>query len=190
LDRQAERVMEICRKNNAIEILLARTEKERTQLWFARKRAFGALGRLTPSYLTQDGMVPRSKLPEMMRFIYQVGEKYGLRIANIFHAGDGNLHPCILFDERKPEELEKALLASADILKRCVEVGGSVTGEHGIGLEKRDFLPFMFTDEELAVMRKIKSVFDPDEVLNPGKIFPKEAVTEPTLIGKRKPAAM
>jgi glycolate oxidase len=190
LDRQAERVMEICRKNNAIEILLARTEKERTQLWFARKRAFGALGRLTPSYLTQDGMVPRSKLPEMMRFIYQVGEKYGLRIANIFHAGDGNLHPCILFDERKPEELERALLASADILKRCVDVGGSVTGEHGIGLEKRDFLPFMFTDEELAVMRKIKSVFDPDEVLNPGKIFPKEAVTEPTLIGKRKPAAM
>jgi glycolate oxidase len=190
LDRQAERVMEICRKNNAIEILLARTEKERTQLWFARKRAFGALGRLTPSYLTQDGMVPRSKLPEMMRFIYQVSEKYGLRIANIFHAGDGNLHPCILFDERKPEELERALLASADILKRCVEVGGSVTGEHGIGLEKRDFLPFMFTDEELAVMRKIKSVFDPDEVLNPGKIFPKEAVTEPTLIGKRKPAAM
>jgi glycolate oxidase len=95
-----------------------------------------------------------------------------------------------LFDERKPEELERALLASADILKRCVEVGGSVTGEHGIGLEKRDFLPFMFTDEELAVMRKIKSVFDPDEVLNPGKIFPKEAVTEPAITGKRKPAAM
>lgn len=191
LDRQAERVMEICRKNNAIEILLARNEQERTQLWFARKRAFGALGRLTPSYLTQDGMVPRSKLPEMMRFIYQVSEKHSLRIANIFHAGDGNLHPCILFDERKPEEIERALKASADILKRCVEVGGSVTGEHGIGLEKRDFLPFMFTKEELAVMRKVKLVFDPDEVFNPGKIFPEdEKVTEPQIAGKRFPAAM
>ncbi len=190
LDRQAEQVMDICRRNRAIEILLARNEQERTQLWFARKRAFGALGRLTPSYLTQDGMVPRSKLPEMMRFIYQVGEKYGLRIANIFHAGDGNLHPCILFDERKPEELERALLASADILKRCVEVGGSVTGEHGIGLEKRAFLPFMFTPEELTVMKRVKSVFDPEEVLNPGKIFPDEETAEPVVFGKRRPAPM
>ncbi len=191
LDRQAQRVIEICRKNNAIEILMARTEQERTQLWFARKRAFGALGRLTPSYLTQDGMVPRSKLPEMMRFIYQVSEKHGLRIANIFHAGDGNLHPCILFDERKPEEIERALEASADILKRCVEVGGSVTGEHGIGLEKRAFLPFMFTKEELSVMRKVKSVFDPEEVFNPGKIFPEDdGSAEPQIVGKRRPAAM
>ncbi|MGQ9518779.1 MAG: FAD-binding oxidoreductase [Candidatus Fervidibacter sp.] len=191
LDRQAEQVTEICGKNKAIEILLAKNETERTQLWFARKRAFGALGRLTPSYLTQDGMVPRSKLPEMMRFIYQVSEKYGLRIANIFHAGDGNLHPCILFDERKPEELERALLASADILKRCVELGGSVTGEHGIGLEKRSFLPFMFTKEELATMQKVKTVFDPERVLNPGKIFPGETeVTEPMVIGKRKLAPM
>ncbi len=191
LDRQAQRVVEICQRNNAIEILLARNEQERTQLWFARKRAFGALGRLTPSYLTQDGMVPRSKLPEMMRFIYQVGERYGLRIANIFHAGDGNLHPCIMFDERKPEELERALLASADILKRCVELGGSVTGEHGIGLEKRSFLPFMFSPEELAVMQKVKKVFDPDQVLNPGKIFPEGAVAEePMVIGKRRPAPM
>lgn len=191
LDRQAQRVVEICQRNNAIEILLARNEQERTQLWFARKRAFGALGRLTPSYLTQDGMVPRSKLPEMMRFIYQVGEKYGLRIANIFHAGDGNLHPCIMFDERKPEELERALLASADILKRCVELGGSVTGEHGIGLEKRSFLPFMFSPEELAVMQKVKKVFDPDEVLNPGKIFPEGTTAEePMVMGKRRPAPM
>jgi len=191
LDGQAERVMEICRKNKAVEILLARNEQERTQLWFARKRAFGALGRLTPSYLTQDGMVPRSKLPEMMRFIYQVAEKHHLRIANIFHAGDGNLHPCILFDERKPEGIERALKASADILKRCVEVGGSVTGEHGIGLEKRAFLPFMFTKDELAVMSKVKSVFDPDEVFNPGKILPEDSeAVEPQIVGKRRPAAM
>ncbi|MCS7193087.1 MAG: FAD-binding protein [Armatimonadetes bacterium] len=191
LDRQAEKVIEICRKNNAIEILLARNEQERTQLWFARKRAFGALGRLTPSYLTQDGMVPRSKLPEMMQFIYQVAEKHGLRIANIFHAGDGNLHPCILFDERKPEEIKRALEASADILKQCVEVGGSVTGEHGIGLEKRAFLSFMFTEDELSVMRKIKSVFDPEEVFNPGKIFPESGeFVEPQIVGKRRPAAM
>ncbi len=193
LDRQAERVKEICQKNNAIEILLARNEQERTQLWFARKRAFGALGRLTPSYLTQDGMVPRSKLPEMMQFIYQVAEKHNLRIANIFHAGDGNLHPCILFDERKSEEVERALKASAEILKRCVEVGGSVTGEHGIGLEKRAFLPFMFTKDEIDVMRKVKSVFDPEEVFNPSKIFPEpegEELVEPQVVGKRRPAAM
>lgn len=176
LDRQTERVVEICRRNNAIEVLLARSEQDRLQLWFARKRAFGALGRLTPSYLTQDGMVPRSKLPEMMQFIYQVAEKHKLSIANIFHAGDGNLHPCILFDERKPDEVERALLASADILKRCVEVGGSVTGEHGIGLEKREFLPFMFNPDELAIMLKIKSVFDPDDICNPGKIFPEEPI--------------
>lgn len=191
LDRQAERVKEICRKNRAIEILLARSEQERAQLWFARKRAFGALGRLTPSYITQDGMVPRSKLPEMMRFVYAVGEKYGLRIANIFHAGDGNLHPCILFDERKPDEVERALKVSTEIIRRCVEVGGSVTGEHGVGLEKRAFMPFMFTPDELAVMRKIKAVFDPEGVCNPGKIFPDEAeVAEPVIVGKRRPAAM
>ncbi len=190
LYRQAKRVIEICHRNNAMEILLARTEQERTQLWFARKRAFGALGRLTPSYITQDGMVPRSKLPEMMRFIYQIGEKYGLRIANIFHAGDGNLHPCILFDERKPEEIERALAASTDIIRRCVELGGSVTGEHGIGMEKRDFMPFMFTPQELSVMRKVKSIFDPDHVCNPGKIFPDEPLKEPAIIGKRRPAAM
>ncbi|MDT7973417.1 MAG: FAD-linked oxidase C-terminal domain-containing protein [Armatimonadota bacterium] len=191
LDRQAERVKEICHKNRAIEILLARNEQERAQLWFARKRAFGALGRLTPSYITQDGMVPRSKLPEMMRFVYAVGEKYGLRIANIFHAGDGNLHPCILFDERKPDEVERALKVSTEIIRRCVEVGGSVTGEHGVGLEKRAFMPFMFTPNELAVMRKIKVVFDPDGVCNPGKIFPDEMeVAEPVIVGKRRPAAM
>jgi glycolate oxidase len=191
LDRQAERVKEICHKNRAIEILLARNEQERAQLWFARKRAFGALGRLTPSYITQDGMVPRSKLPEMMRFVYAVGEKYSLRIANIFHAGDGNLHPCILFDERKPDEVERALKVSTEIIRRCVEVGGSVTGEHGVGLEKRAFMPFMFTPDELAVMRKIKAVFDPDGVCNPGKIFPDEIeVAEPVIVGKRRPAAM
>jgi glycolate oxidase len=191
LDRQAERVKEICHKNRAIEILLARNEQERAQLWFARKRAFGALGRLTPSYITQDGMVPRSKLPEMMRFVYAVGEKYSLRIANIFHAGDGNLHPCILFDERKPDEVERALKVSTEIIRRCVEVGGSVTGEHGVGLEKRAFMPFMFTPDELAVMRKIKAVFDPDGVCNPGKIFPDEMeVAEPAIVGKRRPAAM
>jgi glycolate oxidase len=191
LDRQAERVKEICRKNRAIEILLARNEQERAQLWFARKRAFGALGRLTPSYITQDGMVPRSKLPEMMRFVYAVGEKYSLRIANIFHAGDGNLHPCILFDERKPDEVERALKVSTEIIRRCVEVGGSVTGEHGVGLEKRAFMPFMFTPDELAVMRKIKAVFDPEGVCNPGKIFPDETeVAEPVIVGKRRPAAM
>ncbi len=193
LDRQAQKVRQICEKNGAIEILLARTEKERMDLWFARKRAFGALGRLTPSYITQDGMVPRSKLPEMMTFIYQVADRYGLRIANIFHAGDGNLHPCILFDERKEEEVKRALLASNDIIRKCVEMGGSVTGEHGVGLEKREFMPFMFSDEALDVMKKIKKVFDPAGTWNPGKIFPDSRTVgaqKPQIAGKRRPAPM
>ncbi|MCS7223734.1 MAG: FAD-binding protein [Armatimonadetes bacterium] len=190
LDRQAEEVRRICERNNAIEVLLAKNEKERTALWFARKRAFGALGRLTPSYITQDGMVPRTKLPQMMNFIYQTAEKYGLRIANIFHAGDGNLHPCILFDERKEDEVRRALEASTDIIRKCVEMGGSVTGEHGVGLEKREFMPFMFSEEAMNVMKKIKQVFDPDNVWNPGKIFPPNDSHRPEITGKRKPAPM
>ena len=153
LQAQAERVAEICMKNHAREVRTAKTEQERADLWKCRKRAFGAIGRLSPNFLTQDGVVPRSKLPEMMRFIAKCAEKAGLRIPNVFHAGDGNIHPLILYDERDPDQVRRALAAGHDILEKCIEMGGSVTGEHGIGVEKIDFMEKQFTRDDLDAMR-------------------------------------
>jgi len=172
LEQQADRVMAICKKNGAREVRLAKTEQERADLWKSRKRAFGAIGRLSPNFLTQDGVVPRSKLPEMMQFIQACSRKYGLRIPNVFHAGDGNLHPLILYDERHPDEVRRTLDASNDILSKCVELGGSVTGEHGIGVEKIDFMEKQFARDDLDAMRMLRRVFDPESRCNPHKIFP------------------
>src|SRR5438046_3531025 len=144
LERQAERVIEICKQNRAREVRLARTDDERALLWKSRKRAFGAIGRLSPNYLTQDGVVPRSKLPEIMRCIRATSEKYGLRIPNVFHAGDGNIHPLVLYDERDAGQVRRAPAAGPDISEKCIELGGSVTGEHGIGVEKIDFMEKQF----------------------------------------------
>ena len=172
LERQAERVMEICKKNRAREVRLAKTDQERMDLWKSRKRAFGAIGRLSPNFITQDGVVPRSKLPEMMRFIRACSEKHGLRIPNVFHAGDGNIHPLVLYDEREPDQVRRALAAGHDILEKCIEMGGSVTGEHGIGVEKIDFMEKQFTANDLEAMRKLRRVFDPENRCNPHKMFP------------------
>jgi len=172
LERQAERVIEICKKNRAREVRLARTDRERADLWKCRKRAFGAIGRLSPNFLTQDGVVPRSKLPEIMRFIGACSEKYGLRIPNVFHAGDGNIHPLVLYDERDPDQVRRALAAGHDILEKCIELGGSVTGEHGIGVEKIDFMEKQFSRNDLDAMRTLRRVFDPDGRCNPHKMFP------------------
>src|SRR5678815_5162260 len=154
LDQQAERVLEICRQNQARDVRLAKTDEERALLWKCRKRAFGAIGRLSPNYLTQDGVVPRSKLPEIMEFICETSAKYGLRIPNVFHAGDGNIHPLVLYDERDPEQVKKAVHAGEDILAKCIEFGGSVTGEHGIGIEKVDFMVRQFAPADLEAMQK------------------------------------
>ncbi len=172
LTAQAEEVIAICKKNHAREVRTAKSEQERADLWKCRKRAFGAIGRLSPSYLTQDGVVPRSKLPEIMRFIQSVSTKYGLRIPNVFHAGDGNIHPLILFDDREPDQVQKAVQAGEEILGKCVELGGSVTGEHGIGIEKIDFMARQFSAETLDVMMALRRVFDPDARFNPHKMFP------------------
>ena len=172
LERQAERVIEICRKNRAREVRLARTDEERALLWKSRKRAFGAIGRLSPNYLTQDGVVPRSKLPQIMRCIRATSEKYGLRIPNVFHAGDGNIHPLVLYDERDADQVRRALAAGRDILEKCIELGGSVTGEHGIGVEKIDFMEKQFAKEDLDAMRALRRVFDPENRCNPHKMFP------------------
>jgi glycolate oxidase len=172
LDQQARRIIELCQKNKAREVRLAKTEQERADLWKSRKRAFGAIGRLSPNFITQDGVVPRSKLPDMMSFIRRCSEKHGLRIPNVFHAGDGNLHPLILYDERDADQVRRALAASDDILTRCVELGGSVTGEHGIGVEKIDFMAKQFTPDDLDAMRMLRHVFDPEGRCNPHKMFP------------------
>jgi glycolate oxidase len=172
LERQAKRVIEICKQCRAREVRLAGTDDERALLWKSRKRAFGAIGRLSPNYLTQDGVVPRSKLPEIMRFIRVTSEKYGLRIPNVFHAGDGNIHPLVLYDERDADQVRRALAAGHDILAKCLELGGSVTGEHGIGVEKIDFMEKQFAKDDLDAMRALRRVFDPENRCNPHKMFP------------------
>ena len=172
LDAQAAQVIELCRRNAAREVRTAGSPQERADLWKSRKRAFGAIGRLSPNFLTQDGVVPRSKLPDIMRFIQACSAKYQLRIPNVFHAGDGNIHPLILYDERVPDEVRRALAAGHDILDKCIEMGGSVTGEHGIGVEKIDFMKKQFQPADLAAMQTLRQVFNPNNLCNPHKIFP------------------
>jgi len=172
LERQAALVMDLCRANRAREVRVARDEVERSEIWKCRKRAFGAIGRLSPNFLTQDGVVPRSRLPEMMRFILEVSRRVELRIPNVFHAGDGNLHPLILYDERDPDQVRRTQVASEEILNRCIELGGSVSGEHGIGIEKVDFMAKQFTEDDLEAMRILRRAFDPELRCNPHKMFP------------------
>ena len=172
LDQQARRVAEICRANRARDVQVAKDEAERAALWKSRKRAFGAVGRLAPNYCTQDGVVPRTKVPDILRRITEIGQRYQLRIGNVFHAGDGNIHPIILFDERDADQVRRVLDAGREILEACVALGGSVTGEHGIGVEKIAQMPLLFTPEDLLVMSQLRRVFDPQQRCNPGKIFP------------------
>ena len=172
LDQQAQRVAEICRANRARDVQVAKDQTERTALWKSRKRAFGAVGRLAPNYCTQDGVVPRTKVPDILRRITAIGRRYQLSIGNVFHAGDGNIHPIILFDERDADQVRRVLDAGREILEACVALGGSVTGEHGIGVEKIGQMPLIFTPEDLLVMSQLRRVFDPEVRCNPGKIFP------------------
>ena len=172
VEEQAVAVSEVCMGQKAREVRRAKTEDERALLWKGRKMAFAALGRVSPSYYTQDGVVPRSQIPGVLQHIGDVAKKYDLIIGNVFHAGDGNLHPLILFDMRNAEQYEMVLAASRDILQYCIDVGGSITGEHGVGMEKRDMMRQLFTDEELDVMISLRNAFNGDEVLNPEKMLP------------------
>jgi glycolate dehydrogenase FAD-linked subunit len=186
LERDAERMADIAKKNNAREVRQANTDAERALLWKSRKQAFGAVGRLAPSYCTQDGVVPRTRLPHILREIRRIGEKYGIAICNVFHAGDGNIHPILLFDERDAEQVKRVLAASHDILEECVRVGGSVTGEHGIGVEKIDFMPRLFSPEDLAMMMRLRSAFNPDGRCSPAKMLPTAgACIEQSKAGRR-----
>ncbi|HET9233927.1 MAG TPA: FAD-linked oxidase C-terminal domain-containing protein [Candidatus Eisenbacteria bacterium] len=172
LDEEAEAVVHTCRSSGAFHIDRATTEADRRRLWTARKKAFGALGRLARNYCTQDGVVPRTKLPEMLRFIAEIGQAAGLRVANVFHAGDGNLHPILLYDERNEREVNAVLEASARILERCLELGGSLTGEHGIGIEKLALMEKSYSAASLESMDRVRRVFDPDRRMNSGKAIP------------------
>jgi glycolate oxidase len=162
----------ICERNGARMVRIAADDLERQLLWKGRKEAFGAMGALAPNYYVQDGVVPRSRLPEIMTQVAEISARHGVRIANVFHAGDGNLHPNILFDMRAPGELERVIEAGAAILKACVAVGGSITGEHGVGLEKKAYIGLLFSEQDLAAMARVRRVFDPDGRFNPAKIFP------------------
>jgi glycolate oxidase len=179
LKEHAERaimaVREICRRNAAREVRLAADEAERERLWKGRKGAFGAMGALAPNYYVQDGVVPRSQLPEMMKRIAAISKQFNLRIANVFHAGDGNLHPNILFDMRSPGELDRVIEAGAATLRACIDLGGSITGEHGVGLEKKAYIGLLFNEADLAAMARVRRAFDPDNRFNPAKLFPTPA---------------
>jgi glycolate oxidase len=166
------RVEAIARDHRATEIGRSRDESERLAFWSGRKAAFPAVGRISPDYYCMDGTIPRGRLAEVLTRIRELSDRHGLAVANVFHAGDGNLHPLVLYDANKPGEVERAEAFGADILKLCVEVGGVLTGEHGVGVEKRDLMGTMFDESDLAHQQRVKCAFDPDGLLNPGKVFP------------------
>ena len=172
VDFLLDRVSEIANQSGATSLRLSHSEEERNQFWAGRKSAFPAVGRISPDYLCMDGTIPRKALPEMLTRMAMMSQKYGLRVANVFHAGDGNLHPLILFDANVEGELQRAEEFGNDILRNCVALGGVLTGEHGVGIEKRDLMTEMFTDEDLKQQQRVKCAFDPQHLLNPGKVFP------------------
>lgn len=170
----------ICRRRGASALEVAQDDAHRARIWRGRKAAFAAMGRVSPNYYVQDGVVPRTKLPEVLARIRELGERSGLRIGNVFHAGDGNLHPLICYDAAVEGDAERAAKAAAEILSYCVEAGGSITGEHGVGLDKRDYMPQMFTEDDLEMMRQVRTGIDPQALCNPGKVLP-----TPRLCGER-----
>ncbi len=170
----AECASAACREHGATELRTATDAEEQELLWRSRKRAFGAMGRLAPSYCTQDGVVPRSRLPDIVERIGEIGSRYGIRIANVMHAGDGNIHPVMLYDENDPDQCRRVLAAGDEILRACVSLGGSLTGEHGIGVEKTPLMADAFGADELAAMTDVRSAFNPSGLCNPGKLLPSE----------------
>jgi glycolate oxidase len=171
-DHLIERVAEIALANGSTTLRISTTDEERLAMWAGRKAAFPAVGRISPDYYCMDGTIPRRRLPQVLQRMSELSNEYGLAVANVFHAGDGNLHPLILYDANKPGELERAEEFGSDILRLCVEVGGVLTGEHGVGIEKRDLMPVMFGEADLDQQQRVKCAFDPASLMNPGKVFP------------------
>ena len=171
IEAQGAEIIEVCNLHHAREVRVAKDERERQLLWAGRKNAFGAVGRLSPSYYVQDGVIPRTKLPVALKEINAIGKRYGFEIGNIFHAGDGNLHPIILFDLRDPEQFERAVECAGEVIKLCVSLGGTITGEHGVGMEKDQLMPLIFSEHDMELMQRVRAAFNPTGLLNPGKIF-------------------
>ncbi|MBI3457193.1 MAG: FAD-binding protein [Candidatus Rokubacteria bacterium] len=193
VETQAEAVAQICRARGALTIRVAKDDQERALLWKGRKEAAGAFGRITHNYVLQDAVVPRTKLPEIMAQVQAIARRHGLVVANVFHAGDGNLHPMIAYDERIPGQFEAALEANEAILDACIAVGGTVTGEHGVGLDKAMKLALLFTPDDLGAMAAVRRVFDPRGLMNPDKVFPSHAAcfeVSPGRAGKPVPEGM
>jgi len=172
VEEQTEQIRGACERCGAREFRVAKSAEERDLLWKGRKNAFGAVGRVSPSYYVQDGVVPRTQIAPTLRFIGEVAKKYRLGISNIFHAGDGNMHPIILFNSHIPEELARARAAGEEILSYCISVGGSITGEHGVGMEKNELMDKLFSPDSLDYIGRFKTLFDPAGRLNPGKVLP------------------
>jgi glycolate oxidase len=172
VDHLTGEVEKIARGLGAVSVRASTSEEERLLFWAGRKAAFPAVGRISPDYYCMDGTIPRARLPQVLARMRELSEQYGLAVANVFHAGDGNLHPLILYDANQPGQIERAEAFGADILRLCVQVGGVLTGEHGVGVEKRDLMGEMFDETDLAHQQRLKCAFDPDGLLNPGKVFP------------------
>ena len=169
---QIEQIVAICHKHHARVVRIAANEAERQLLWAGRKNAFGAVGRISPEFYVQDGVVPRTRLPYVLRRVSEICAHYNLKVGNVFHAGDGNLHPLILFDSQIPGEVERVRQAGHEILQVCAECGGSITGEHGVGVEKQAEMALIFSDTDLRIMQQVRNAWNPDQLFNPGKLFP------------------
>jgi glycolate oxidase subunit GlcD len=178
IEVEAVGVEAVCRGHACLDVKVARTEAERALLWKGRKAAAGAFGKLTPHYYHDDAVVPRTQLPRILREIEEIASRHGVWIANVFHAGDGNIHPLVCYDGRVPGEKERAFAAGAEIMRRCIDLGGTVSGEHGIGLEKREYLRLMYGEADLAAMREVKAAVDPNGLCNPGKVFPERPMNQ------------
>jgi glycolate oxidase len=190
VDEDAKKIVALCRETGARDVRAANSPKERLLLWKCRKQAFGAIGRLSPSYCTQDGVVPRTKLPEILDFIAAVATRHDIRIVNVFHAGDGNIHPILLFDERNKEQVARVLAASDEILNKCIDLGGSVTGEHGIGVEKISFMNRLFAPADLEVMEQVRRAFNPTGLCSPNKMLPTAGACGTEQIERTAPGRM
>jgi len=169
---QVETIVRICEQHQARSVRIAVNEEERQRFWAGRKNAFGAVGRICPEFYVQDGVVPRTRLPQVLRRVSEICASYGLRVGNVFHAGDGNLHPLILFDSLVPGEVERVRQAGHEILQVCAEAGGSITGEHGVGIEKQEEMALIFSELDLRIMQQVREAWNPRQLLNPGKLFP------------------
>ena len=193
VEEQAEVVEAVCMAQKAREVRRAKDEAQRQALWLGRKTAFGAIGRISSSYYTQDGVIPRTKVPATLAEIERIGQKYNLQIGNVFHAGDGNLHPLILFDGRDPKQQEDSRSAAKEIMSFCLSLGGSITGEHGVGREKMNLMPYMFSEDDLEIMVRVRNVFNPESLLNPQKVIPEtrmcREITGPLPKAKVEPVA-